>query len=98
MLRKICYNYRWKGGRVVDGTGLENQRGKPPQVRILSLPPKWVSKSLLLISHFEGRAWIHILSLPPVLFFRNFTGPIQLGIDAPRVNVVNNLLFFSPIF
>ena len=28
-----------KGGRVVDGTGLENQRTKVPQVRILSLPP-----------------------------------------------------------
>ena len=35
----VWYNYRWKGGRVVDGTGLENQRTKVPQVRILSLPP-----------------------------------------------------------
>ena len=25
---------------MVEGTGLENQRGKPPQVRILSFPPK----------------------------------------------------------
>ena len=35
----MWYNWRWKGGRVVDGTGLENQRTKVPQVRILSLPP-----------------------------------------------------------
>ena len=32
---------KWKGGRVVDGTGLENQRVKAPQVRILSLPPRF---------------------------------------------------------
>ena len=25
---------------MVEGTGLENQRSKDPQVRILSLPPK----------------------------------------------------------
>ena len=37
--REIWYNDWWKGGRVVEGTGLENQRGKPPQVRILSFPP-----------------------------------------------------------
>ena len=37
---KIWYNRRRKGGRVVDGTGLENQRVKAPQVRILSLPPE----------------------------------------------------------
>ena len=24
---------------MVEGTGLENQRGQPPQVRILSFPP-----------------------------------------------------------
>lgn len=36
---KIWYNSRWKGGRVVEGTGLENQRRKRPQVRILSFPP-----------------------------------------------------------
>ena len=38
-LIEMWYNKRWKGGRVVDGTGLENQRVKAPQVRILSLPP-----------------------------------------------------------
>ena len=38
-LGEMWYNKRWKGGRVVDGTGLENQRTKVPQVRILSLPP-----------------------------------------------------------
>ena len=36
----ICYNSGWKGGRVVEGTGLENQRRKRPQVRILSFPPE----------------------------------------------------------
>ena len=36
---RVWYNWEWKGGRVVYGTGLENQRGKPPQVRILSFPP-----------------------------------------------------------
>ncbi len=36
---KIWYNWRWKGGRVVDGTGLENQQINVSQVRILSLPP-----------------------------------------------------------
>ena len=36
----LWYNWRWKGGRVVEGTGLENQRWKHPQVRILSFPPK----------------------------------------------------------
>ena len=35
----IWYNKRWKGGRVVDGTGLENQQINVSQVRILSLPP-----------------------------------------------------------
>ena len=35
----LWYNWRWKGGRVVEGTGLENQRWKHPQVRILSFPP-----------------------------------------------------------
>ena len=35
----LWYNWERKGGRVVYGTGLENQRGKPPQVRILSFPP-----------------------------------------------------------
>ena len=39
-LIEMWYNRRWKGGRVVDGTGLENQRVKAPQVRILSLPPE----------------------------------------------------------
>ena len=34
-----CYNSSRKGGRVVDGTGLENQQVKASQVRILSLPP-----------------------------------------------------------
>ena len=36
---KLWYNWRWKGGRVVDGTGLENQQINVSQVRILSLPP-----------------------------------------------------------
>ena len=36
----LWYNRERKGGRVVEGTGLENQRGKPPQVRILSFPPR----------------------------------------------------------
>ena len=35
----MWYNKRWKGGRVVDGTGLENQQINVSQVRILSLPP-----------------------------------------------------------
>lgn len=35
----MWYNWRWKGGRVVDGTGLENQQINVSQVRILSLPP-----------------------------------------------------------
>lgn len=35
----LWYNKRRKGGRVVEGTGLENQRRKRPQVRILSFPP-----------------------------------------------------------
>lgn len=33
-----------KGGRVVDGTGLENQHTKVSQVRILSLPPRRLEK------------------------------------------------------
>ena len=37
--RELWYNRKWKGGRVVEGTGLENQRRKRPQVRILSFPP-----------------------------------------------------------
>ena len=36
---ELWYNREWKGGRVVEGTGLENQRRKRPQVRILSFPP-----------------------------------------------------------
>ena len=40
----LWYNWRWKGGRVVEGTGLENQRWKHPQVRILSFPPKIANK------------------------------------------------------
>ena len=35
----MWYNKRWKGGRVVDGTGLENQQVNASQVRILSPPP-----------------------------------------------------------
>ena len=35
----LWYNKKRKGGRVVDGTGLENQHTKVSQVRILSLPP-----------------------------------------------------------
>ena len=35
----LWYNWKWKGGRVVEGTGLENQSWKHPQVRILSFPP-----------------------------------------------------------
>ena len=38
-LIEMWYNKRWKGGRVVDGTGLENQQINVSQVRILSLPP-----------------------------------------------------------
>ena len=38
-LEEMWYNKRWKGGRVVDGTGLENQQINVSQVRILSLPP-----------------------------------------------------------
>ena len=37
--RIIGYNSERKGGRVVEGTGLENQRVNAPQVRILSFPP-----------------------------------------------------------
>lgn len=48
---------------MVDGTGLENQRGKPPQVRILSLPPK-NSEELAFQNIFVGRRCrIHILPL-----------------------------------
>ena len=39
-LIEMWYNERWKGGRVVDGTGLENQQINVSQVRILSLPPE----------------------------------------------------------
>lgn len=35
----FCYDSKWKGGRVVDGTGLENRQVNASQVRILSLPP-----------------------------------------------------------
>ena len=35
----LWYNGLRKGGRVVDGTGLENQQVNASQVRILSLPP-----------------------------------------------------------
>lgn len=41
---KKWYNGRWKGDRVVDGAGLENQRVKAPQVRILSFPPYYDKK------------------------------------------------------
>ena len=34
------YDSKWKGGRVVDGTGLENRQVNASQVRILSLPPE----------------------------------------------------------
>ncbi len=40
---------------MVDGTGLENQRVKAPQVRILSFPPKQTQKSLLFWDCFEGK-------------------------------------------
>ena len=35
---------------MVDGTGLENQRTKVPQVRILSLPPKNKPRGLYFLA------------------------------------------------
>ena len=58
----ICYNSGWKGGRVVEGTGLENQRRKRPQVRILSFPPHF---STYIEYGFESL--MRILSFPPHL-------------------------------
>ena len=40
-----CYNEKRKGGRVVEGTGLENRQVNASQVRILSLPPEdWLAR------------------------------------------------------
>ncbi len=53
---------------MVEGTGLENQRGKPPQVRILSFPPKIVPEiACYRGAIFKERARIIILPLATFL-------------------------------
>ena len=56
---------------MVEGTGLENQRGKPPQVRILSFPPKIVPEiACYRGAIFKERIRIFILSFPPKYFLK----------------------------
>ncbi len=53
---------------MVEGTGLENQRGKPPQVRILSFPPKIVPEiTCYRGAIFKERIRMFVLSFATLL-------------------------------
>lgn len=61
---------------MVEGTGLENQRWKHPQVRILSFPPKKLApKGYFLAAVFQARMFplVAVFVVIIAILFRNWS-------------------------